>query len=62
MRAMMTRQMMVMTMEIVVEGSQIKKSNSMISWTKNGVPSHHWQEELDNLMKLYEEGLTQNRG
>jgi hypothetical protein len=37
MRAMMTRQMMVMTMEIVVEGSQIKKSNSMISWTKNGV-------------------------
>jgi hypothetical protein len=32
---------MVMMMETMAIGNQIEKSNLVISWTKNGVLSHH---------------------
>jgi hypothetical protein len=41
MKAMMTRQKMVMTMETMVARNQIEKSNLVISWMRNGVSSYH---------------------
>ncbi len=41
MKAMMTSWKTMVTMETVVVRNQLEKSNSMISWTKNGVSSCH---------------------
>ncbi len=41
MKAMMTRQKMVMTMETMVARNRIEKSNLIILWMRNGVSSYH---------------------
>jgi hypothetical protein len=41
MKVVMTRWKTVVTMEIVAVGNQIEKSNSIVSWTNNGVSNHH---------------------